>query len=157
MVLRKILDRFRRSAKAEHIMEDELLGNLTWSEKYGGWRGIMTMANGQTATFTIDGVETEESITEAARNTIKFLIANEPLIRDKIAVSMSEIYNGTWGDGDTITPEELAQRITLTDVSFYEEGDGELYYKADDGLFTDHIICASIDANGEIGEPELAG
>lgn len=157
MVMRKVLDLFRHPVKAEHVMEDELFGNLTWGEKYGGWRGMVTMANGKAATFTIDGVETEESITEAARNTFKFLIANEPLIRDKIAVSMSEFYNGTWGDGDAITPQELAQRISLTDVSFYEEGDGELYYKADDDLFTDHTICACIDANGEIGEPQLEG
>jgi len=70
---------------------------------------------------------------------------------------MSKFYNGTWGGGETITPEAMAQRITLVDVSFYEEGGGELYYKADAGLFTDHTICASIDTNGEIGEPELAG
>ena len=157
MVMRKLLDRFRRPAKAEHVMEDELFGHLTWGEKYGGWRGVVTMANGKTATVTIDGVEAEESITEAARNTFKFLTANEPLIRNKIAVSMSELYNGTWGGDDTITPEEMAQRISLADVSFYEEGGGELYYKADDDLFTDHTICAPIDANGEIGEPELVG
>jgi len=77
MVMRKIIDHFRRSAKVEHIMEDELFGNLTWGENYYGWRGIMTMANGKPATFTVDGVETEESITEAARDTFKFLIANE--------------------------------------------------------------------------------
>ena len=157
MVIGKILERFRRPAKAEHIIEDELFGTLTWGEKYGGWRGIMTMASGKTATLTIDGVEAEESITDAARNTFKFLIANEPLIRDKIAVSMSELYNGPWSGGDTITPEEMAQRINLTGVSFYEEGGGELYYEADDELFTDHTICTPIDANGEIGEPELEG
>jgi hypothetical protein len=157
MVIRQILDRFRSPAKAEHIMEDGFFGNLTWSEKYGGWRGMMTLANGKTVTFTIDGVETEQSITKAARNTFTFLIENEPLIRDKIAVSMSELYSGTWGGVDTITPDELAQRITLTDVAFYEEGGGELYYEADDDLFTDHTICASIESNGEIGEPELAG
>jgi hypothetical protein len=157
MVMRKIFDRFRRPAKAKHIIEDELFGNLTWDENRNGWRGIMTMADGKTSALTIDGAKTDESIPEAVRDAVKFLMANEPLIRDKIAVSMSKVYNGTWGDGDTITPEELAQRITLTDVSFYEEGGGELYYTADDDLFTDHTICAPIDANGEIGEPELAG
>lgn len=157
MVMSRILDLFRRPAKVEHIMEDEFFGNLTWGEKYHGWRGIMTLADGKTSALVIDGVKTDESIPEVVRNTAQFLIANEPLIRDKIAVSMSEFYNGTWGDGDTITPEELAQRIALTSVSFYEEGGGELYYEAADGLFTDHTICASLDANGEIGEPELEG
>jgi hypothetical protein len=156
MVIRKILDRFRRPAQPKHIMEDEILGTLTWEDQIG-WRGIMTMANGKTATLTIDAAKTDESLPEIVRNAVKFVIANEPRIRDKIAVSMSEFYNGTWGGGDTITPEELARRITLTEVSVYEEGDGELLYEAEDELFTDHTICAYLDANGEIGEPELAG
>lgn len=157
MVMRKVLELFCRPAKVERTMEDELFGKLTWDEKYRGWRGIMTLANGKTSTLTIDGVKTDEAIPEAVRNLAKFLIANEPLIHDKIAVSMSELYNGTWGSGDIITPGEMTQKISLKDVSFYDEGGGELYYQADDGLFTDHTICASIDANGEISEPELAG
>jgi Uncharacterized protein conserved in bacteria len=158
MVMSKILDLFRRTEKVKHIMEDEFFGTLTWDEDHQmGWRGIMTLANGKTSAFMIDGAKTDESVPEAVRNTAKFLIANEPLIRDKIAASMSGIYNGTWSGGDTITPEEMAQRITLTDVSFYEEGGGELYYQAADELFTDHTICASLEANGEIGEPELEG
>jgi hypothetical protein len=157
MVIRKALNLFRRPAKPKHIMEDEIFGALTWDEDHRWWRGIMTLANGKTVAFTIDGDKTDESIPEATRNTVKFLLANEPRISDKIAVSMSEFYNGTWGDGDTMTPEEMAQRITLTEVSFYDEGGGELFYAAVDDLFTDHTICASIDVNGEISEPELAG
>jgi hypothetical protein len=157
MVMRKILDLFRRPEQVKHIMNDELFGILTWDEVYSGWRGIVTTANGRTSALTIDGQKTDESFPELARNTVKFLMANEPLVRHKIAVSMSEIYNGPWSGGDIITPEEMAQRITLTEVSFYGEEGVELYYKADDELFTDHTICAPIDENGEIGEPELEG
>jgi hypothetical protein len=115
----------------------------------------MTIANRKTAAFTIDVDDTDDSITEAARNTMKFLTANEPLIRHKVAVSMIELYK-EWHDGNAITPEELAQRITLTDVEFWDEGGGDLYYEAAD-IFAGHCICASIDANGEIDEPDLAG
>jgi hypothetical protein len=157
MVMNKILDLFRCLAKPEHIMEDELFGKLTWVEAPSGWRGIMVMANGRTSAFTIDAANTDEPIPEEVRNIAKFLMANEQLIRDKIAAAMSEFYNGSWGNGDIITPEEMAQRIALTDVSFYGEEGGELYYEAADQLFTDHSICASIDANGEIGEPDISG
>ncbi len=158
MVMSKILDLFRRPPKVKHILEDEFFGTLTWDEEHQlGWRGIMTLANGKTSAFIIDGTKTDESIPEVVRNTAQFLIANAQLIHDKIAVSMSEIYNGTWGGGDTITPEEMAQRINLRDVSFYDEGGAELYYEADDELFTDHMICAYLDENGEISEPDLAG
>lgn len=158
MLISRILDRFRRSAEAEIVMEDELLGRLTWDEVYRGWRGVMAVAGGKAATFVIDGVKTDESVPEAARKIARFMLANEPSVRHRIAVSMSEIYNGPWsGGGDTITPEALAQRIALTGVYVDEEGGGELHYKAEDGLFTDHTICASIDVDGEIGEPDLEG
>ncbi len=164
MVMRKILDRFRHTVKAERVIkvapviEDELFGRLTWDERYNSWRGALTLASGETATFRIDGVKTDESIPEAVRDISRFLVANETLIRDRVAVSMSEIYNGPWGGGDTITPGAMAQRITLTGVHFHEDdGSGELHYEAPDGLFTDHTICVPVDANGEIGEPELEG
>ncbi len=137
-------------------MEDEFFGNVTWDED-SQWSGIMTLADGKTAVFEIDGDEPVESITDAARHTLKFLIANEPLIRHKIAVSMRQVYNDTWLYESTITPEELAQRINLDSVTIFDEGGGQLLYETDDNLFTDHYIQVLIDANGEIGEPELEG
>ncbi|HEV2800310.1 MAG TPA: DUF2262 domain-containing protein [Pyrinomonadaceae bacterium] len=157
MLMRKIFDRFRRVAKIEHTMEDEVLGTLTFNEEFHWWRGTMTLADGKISVLTIDGVKTDESISEEIRNMVKFLNANEPLIRKKIAVSMSELYNGQWGGGDTITPDEMAQKISLVNVSLYDEGGGELHYEADDDTFTDHTICTPFDENGEIGEPDLEG
>lgn len=137
-------------------MEDELFGNVTWDEG-SQWSGIMTLANGKTAAFEIDGDEPVESLPEAARNTLKFLVANEPLIRRKVAVSLRKFYNETWLDENTMTPEELAQRINLSSVTIWDEGGGELYYTADDDLFAGHWVQVLIDANGEIGEPEIEG
>jgi hypothetical protein len=138
-------------------MEDEFNGSVTW-DKNPQPSGIMTFANGKTAAFDIDGFDpSEERITEAARNTLKFLIANESLIRHKVAVSVTEYFKDTWLSEDPITPEELAQRITLVWVSIYDEGGGNLVYEADDDLFTDHCIEILMDADGEIGEPSLEG
>lgn len=156
--MRKIVDFFRRPEKVEHIMEDELLGTLTWEEEYRWWRGTMTLGNGKTSKFTIDGKKTDESVSEAVRKLFMFVRENEPLLRSKIAVSMSELYNGQWTSGsDNITADEMAQKINLTDVAFYDEEGGELFYKADDELFADHTICAPLDASGEVGEPDLEG
>ena len=137
-------------------MEDELFGNVTWDED-SQWSGIMTLADGKTAAFEIDGYEPVESITEAAQNTLKFLIANEPLIRHKIAVSMRQVYNETWLDENALTPEELAQKINLNNVTIFDEGGGELFYEADEDLFAGHWVQVPIDAHGEIGEPEIHG
>jgi hypothetical protein len=154
--MRKIFDRFRRSAKPKYIIEDELFDNLKWNKD--SWSsGIMTLANGKTVTLEIDGYEPAESITEAARNTLNFLVTNEPLIRHRIAVSMRQLYNEGWLYENTLSPEELAQKINLNNVTIWDEGGGELYYDADEDLFAGHWVQVPIDAHGEISEPEIHG
>ncbi len=137
-------------------MEDELFGNVTW-DKDSRWSGVMTLANGKTAAFEIDGYEIIETITEAARNTLKFLIANEPHIRHKIVVSMREVYKEGWFYEITLTTEELAQKIHLKHVTIFDEGGGELFYEADVDLLAGHWVQVPIDARGEISEPEIHG
>jgi hypothetical protein len=160
---RDFLDKTRNRSSSTKLpstpndMEDEFNGSVTW-DKNPQPSGIMTFANGKTAAFDIDGYDDQsERITEAARNTLKFLIANEPLIRHKVAVSVREFFKDTWLYEDPITPEQLAQRINLVWVSIFDEGGGNLVYEADDDLFTDHCIEILMDANGEIGEPSLEG
>jgi hypothetical protein len=51
------------------MMEDEIFSNVIWDKDFR-WSGVMTLANGRTATFEIDGYEPLEVITEAARNTL---------------------------------------------------------------------------------------
>lgn len=138
------------------IMGDELSGNVAWDED-SQWSGIMTLANGRIAAFEIDGDESVESITKAARHTLNFLITSEPLIRHKIAVSMRKLYNETWLDENTLAPGELAQKINLHNVTIFDEGGAELYYTADEDLFAGHWVQVMIDAHGEIGEPEIEG
>lgn len=137
-------------------MGDELSDNVTW-DKDSRWSGKLTLSNGKTAAFEIDGDEPIETITEAARNTLKFLIENEPLIRHKIAVAMRKVYNEGWLYENTLTPEEMAQKINLNYVTIFDEGAGELFYDADEDLFAGHWVQVPIDARGEIGEPEIHG
>lgn len=70
---------------------------------------------------------------------------------------MRELYNESWLDENTMTPEELAQSITLHSVQVWEDG-GNLSYTTDDpDLFSGHWIQVLFDANGEIGKPEIEG
>lgn len=136
-------------------IEDDLLENIEW-DKDKPWSGIITLANGKTARVELDVDETDEP---AARNTLKFLIANEAQIRHKIAISLFKHLKDWIPDYITV-PEQLAQRINLSDILFGEGGGGQLYFYAngDDNLFTSHAICVWFDADGEIDdEVELAG
>jgi hypothetical protein len=115
----------------------------------------MTLANGKTAKLEID-VFDDEPIPEATLNSVTFLITNEPDIRLKVAASVIEHYRD-WCDDDASTPEELARKIYLTDVAFWDDGGGSLYYVPERNMFAGHSVCAFFDANGEIGEAEMAG
>ena len=116
----------------------------------------MSLSNGKTAKISIDAEDQESSISEAVKNTFNFLRENENVIREQIAIKMSKLYNETWGDGDTVAPQDVMQRISLRNISFMDEGDGELFY-SDGNLFAGHSICVFIEPNGEVDEPYLAG
>jgi len=133
-------------------MED-INSNVTWDEAKRV--GKMTLSDGKTAKLEIDFPD-DEPLPEVILNSVQFVIANEPQIRHKVAASMTELYKD-WNDNETITPEQLAQRIHLIDVSFYEDGGGSLTYKPEGDIFTDHCIFTMFDANGEIDEPGLEG
>ena len=117
--------------------------------------GEMTLVNGKTVRLEIDFAD-DEPLPEIILNSVQFVIANEPQIRHKIATSMTELYKD-WNDNETITAEQLAQKIHLIDVLFYDDGCGQLTYEPEGFIFTDHCICAAFDANGEIDEPSLEG
>lgn len=117
----------------------------------------MTLPKGETAEFSIAVYEPGDAVIEAARNTLKFLITNETLIRHKIAVSMRELYNESWLDENTMTAEELAQSITLHSVQVWEDGGDLLHTANDPDLFGGHWIQVPFDAKGEIGKPEIEG
>lgn len=133
-------------------MEDRN-SNVTWDENKRD--GTMTLTNGKTARLDIDFPE-DEPLPEVIMNSVQFVMGNEPTIRLKIASQMTELYKD-WNDNETITPEQLAQKINLIDVSFYEDGGGSLTYKPEGDIFSDHCICAPFDANNEIDEPGLEG
>lgn len=135
------------------IMEDEIFGNLKLDDS-GAWSGVMTLANGETAKFDV-GEAAGAPLTEAARNSIRFVMKNEPLMRLKIAAAMTELYED-WNDNETTTPEELARRYNLDTVTFWEDGGGQLYYTAGD-IYAGHWVCVMFDENGDLDEPELAG
>ncbi len=137
-------------------MEDELFGNLKWDEGEHSSSGIMILSNGKTAEFSIDIDETDTESREAALKILKFLLANESQVRHKIAVSLIELYEA-WLEGEPLIPQQLERKINLKSIEIWEDGSGGLYYTAEGELFGGHWIQVSIDADGELGEPELEG
>lgn len=130
-------------------MEDNFFNNIKW-DKNSPWEGILTLANGKTVRVDFDVEETEE---EAARNTLNFVVTNEAQISRKVAVLLLEQYED-WVNDDIVTAEQLVLKIDLSYIMFWEGGKGYLYYETNgnDEMFTDHVLCVWLDADGEIEE-----
>ena len=71
---------------------------------------------------------------------------------------MLDTANDWLGDADEepITAEQFADRITLSELAFRNDGSIEAYY--DDGdIFWGHCIIVRMDKNGNIEDAEIAG
>lgn len=79
-------------------------------------------------------------------------------LRAYAAGHMLDTANDWLGDADEepITAEQFADRITLSELAFRNDGSIEAYY--DDGdIFWGHCIIVRMDKNGNIEDAEIAG
>lgn len=112
--------------------------------------------------FTLDADEGSDETCEAALATYKKHEMNMPeldrQLRAYAAGHMLDTANDWLGDADEepITAEQFADRITLSELAFRNDGSIEAYY--DDGdIFWGHCIIVRMDKNGNIEDAEIAG
>lgn len=132
------------------IMKDEPVNEL----------GVtITLANGKTCRFILDIDDADEEAVASARNYLKFLTANESLIRHMVAFSAVRLFRDNWFNSEPPEPDELAGMIKLHTVEIYDEGVELFYTAADkkDDIFAGHWLQVPINEKGELGEPEIQG
>ena len=112
--------------------------------------------------FTLDVDEGSDETCEAALAAYKKHEMNMPeldrQLRAYAAGHMLDTANDWLGDADEepITAEQFADRITLSELAFRNDGSIEAYY--DDGdIFWGHCIIVRMDKNGNIEDAEIAG
>ena len=112
--------------------------------------------------FTLDADEGSGETCEAALAAYKKHEMNMPeldrQLRAYAAGHMLDTAND-WLDNDgeePITADQFADRITLSELAFRNDGSIEAYY--DDGdIFWGHCIIVRMDKNGNIEDAEIAG
>lgn len=112
--------------------------------------------------FTLDADEGSDETCEVALATYKKHEMNMPeldrQLRAYAAGHMLDTANDWLGNADEepITAEQFADRITLSELAFRNDGSIEAYY--DDGdIFWGHCIIVRMDKNGNIEDAEIAG
>lgn len=131
-------------------------GTLESDDEFTYWNGEWQLVN-----KTLGVMITFKNNKDAEKVPAKFeeffvsLPEKDLHFRQVAAANLLKLYNGTWSEGETISADEFAERITLNGLSFTEgEGTVEIYY--DDGdLFAGHDIKVVASYDGAVISADL--
>ncbi len=140
-----------------NIFNDSVLGKLEWDQEHEWWRSQIRFAPDHDITLSIHGRDLE-AVLEARRDTFKHLRDHEPRLRIKVAEQMledAEAWRDPDEEPDPITVQSFTRRVRLESISLYDNGSAALYYN-DGNIFADNWIVASVNANGELEEANVA-
>jgi hypothetical protein len=122
------------------IIEDPVLGRLTWEKVYGRWTWTfavpLTSGNAARA-YTLPDAGWEPPGGESLhriRALVEWLGGNEPSLRAHVAAEMLEQWRADYWDPGTdgpATAERLAARLRLVEVTFVPDGLAYLWYDFD--------------------------
>jgi hypothetical protein len=140
----------------EPTIHEEQLGRLTWDPPRGCWTGEVELFPGQLVQLGIyQEVDLWAALT-AARSTLDRIGENEYDLRQSAAAELIDDYNEEWNDGPLpLDEEEFSKRMRLTAITFFPNGEAELFYD-DGGLFERQTILIAVGAGGtflDVGFP----
>lgn len=85
---------------AEQIVNDEVLGTLTWNKSVNCWGGETEITPGHTISVTVLAEDTPlAQVLAGARPLFQYLQAEEPALRQSAADGLLARYNSAWNDG----------------------------------------------------------
>ena len=93
---------------------------------------------------------------QVTRSIIKKIKDGDRDFKLHVAKHLLDLYNDDWSEAEIIDREEFANRISLDSIAIYDDNSAEIYYQ-DADLFAGHYIALSLDSEGKLGEPDLAG
>jgi hypothetical protein len=106
-------------------------------------------------TISIEGLD-KDLVISLVKKTYQTIKVQEENYKIKTTEELIDLHNETWNEGKSISEKEFINRIKLTGILFFCEGNAELYY--DDGdLFWGHTIVVDINQNGEYESAQICG
>ena len=151
--LQAVLDEYHRPV----VIQDEVLGELTLDKDFGSFEGEVRWCGKDVLLYLEVNAERKSSWTRA-RSAAKNLLADcetwDKAMRELAAKNLTGLAN-EWlsQDGenprnpetDPITEEELAQRISMVNLSVTSGGNFTAWFDCDE-MFTDHAVtvCGSL-------------
>ena len=132
-------------------------GNLKASDYFTYWNGNWQLAGkviGVSVYFE-DARKVPESVPTKFEEFFVSLPEKDSHFRQAAAKNLLELYNGTWSEGEVITEEEFAERITLKGLGFSEGKETVEVYYDDADLFAGHQIKVVTTYDGTVESADL--
>lgn len=159
----------RRGAYTAPLVIEDPLGSFTLDRRYGHVTGgIDWLGTPVSVSLDIDEDSGEGRETaQAALGTLGSLVADAAAVdsrwRGYIADQLTELANDWQDDNDEIpedaprlTPDDVARRVRLGELSISSDGSLTPYFD-DDDLFWGHVILIDIEPDGTMTDAYIAG
>ncbi len=142
---------------ADRVIENKVLGTLTYDEKYKWYSN-----NGTSSHFAFElnvnyeNPETFGELLEYIETKMRQEFYAQPLL--DMEAGMIELKNDSWlgEDEEKLTAEKFRQLISIESIVFYEDKSCTIYCN-DGDIFWGHAIAIRIDEKGKFRDADLAG
>jgi hypothetical protein len=132
----------------EHSVQEEVLGRLTWDNRFCCWSGEVDLFPGHRVVISVSQEDTE--LLEAlrrARGTLERIREEEVGLRHAAAEELLDLHNEEWNEGAPIDAMEFVRRMRLESIVFFPDGEADLFYQ-DGDLFEGHPIVVGVTSHG---------
>jgi hypothetical protein len=139
-------------------IEDAVLGRLTWDGRFNEWGARFAVTPGLLVEvcLTPAGDEADDVTVARGRDFVHWLRQNEPAARRFAAAELLDVFNGAWNDGEPLSAQAFADRITLGTAGVTPDGGAVLYYE-DGDLFAGHCVIVSVSEVRAFTHAAIAG
>ena len=143
---------------------DPNLGTAAWDGDRSEWLFTVVFPSGRIAEGSVrpedDSVHLSSPELEESRACLRWVQANEPVLRQYVAHRMHQLYYNNWHDpeyGPPLTQDEFRDKLALVGVQVSEDHRAFLVF-SDAECFGGHAIVFSVGADGKLDEePSLWG
>jgi len=141
----------------KRVVQDEVLGVLTWDGEAEWWEGEQEITPGHIVSVTVSANDTPlDTALERARQTYWRVQREGLALRRAAADILLALHNEEWNRGEPTTSDTFVNRMLLTDIAVYGDGSSEVSYN-DGDLFRGHTIIVSVDEEGAVQEAGIQG
>jgi hypothetical protein len=137
---------------------DPNIGAATWDDDRGEWLFTVVFPSGRIAEGSVrpedDSLHLSSPDLEESRACVRWVRANEPVMRQYVADKMYRLYLNNWHNpesGPPLTQDEFRDRLALVNVNVLEDHRASLQF-SDAECFGGHWITFSVGADGKLDE-----